>query len=379
MAIAHPETLTAAARSRRQLWWLALMLSILGGGAAAKSLHPDYQLLRGEVQRYGDWLVGCDNSAACTMIGSPDGAPANADISPMGIEISLSGPAGSDPLVQLVPISATAKGAGSELPARPFSLNVDVEHNIGAPVHGFSRNRLTREEAAAVLERLESGRPLLGRAVRGEGTVAWFPLKEFSRGFRAMQAQRERLLEQRDRGAFVPGELPDGSDMPSPAPLRRIAAVPVMISGFVPVATANTCPNSQAQNLKRFHFPGDTEMWSYECADGAAPGKTFFAMSKGLGMHAVPLDLPEPRLGKVSAGRDGLTTSGVHFDWDFGVLRHYQFEPGHEDCGLFRAWGYTIQGWYLIERREMPICMGLEPGDWIRTYSMPLAGVTQDD
>ncbi len=345
----------------------------------AKSLHPDSQLLRGEVQRYGDWLVGCDNSAMCTMIGFPDDGPRHAGSSPMGIEIGLSGPAGSDPIVQLLPIAATAKGAESDLPARPFTLDLEVERGIALSVHGFSRSRLTGEEAAALVERLASGRPVLGQAAGCERTVAHFPHKDFARGIRAMLKRRQHLLEQLEHNVFVSGELPDGNDMPSPVPLRRIAAIPALVSGFVPIATDNTCPNSRTQNLKRFTFPGDTELWSYECAEGSAAGKTFLAMSKGLASRAIPLDLPEPRLGKISAGQDGLNTSGVHFDWDFGVLRQYLFQQGREDCGLFRVWGYTSQGWYLSERREMPICKGLGPADWLRTYSMPLAGVTLDD
>ncbi len=369
VAIVHPERLKISGRGFAQLFWLAMTLAI-PGTAAAKSLHPDYLLLRGEVQHYGDWLVGCDNSAACTMIGFPGeggGMPDEEEARPIGIEISASGPAGSEVVVHLLPFDATTKGANSDQPARAFLLDPGVWREQAAPVHGFSRVRLSAEEATVVLQRLESGQPILGPAVTGGKSLARFPLKDFSRGFRAMLARRAQLLGQLDRDALVP------------RPLRRIAAMPVMVSGFVPIVTDNTCLNSSLLNLKRFRFQGDTDLWSYECADGNAPGKTFFAMSKGPGLHALPLDLPEPRLGKVAAGRDGLATAHVHFDWDFGVMRHYQFQSGREDCGTMRAWGYTSQGWYLIERREMPLCKGLEPGDWIRTHSMPLGGAGPDD
>jgi hypothetical protein len=90
-----------------------------------------------------------------------------------------------------------------------------------------------------------------------------------------------------------------------------------------------------------------------------------------------PLDLPEPRGGPIAAGRDGL--ENAVFDWDFGVLRSYAYVMGHEDCGVMRAWGFTAQGWRLLERREMPLCRGLEPSDWIRTHFTPSNGAGPDE
>jgi len=52
---------------------------------------------------------------------------------------------------------------------------------------------------------------------------------------------------------------------------------------------------------------------------------------------------------------------------------------GRTDCGVFRVWGYTNQGWKLLERREMPLCKGLEPHEWVRTYFAPTGGAGQDE
>ena len=352
--------------------------------AQAKSVHPDYQLLRGEVQQYGDWLVGCDNQAACTLLGFPPPLLAreiDPNIVDMAVQIRLSGAVTDPPVVEILPFSATTARLVERSTARPYFLNVEYDVSALSPPHGFSRHSLSPMEADAVIRYLGAGKVLSGKTLQNDAVRVRFPHKQFIRAYRAMQSRRTQLLQQLADQAIdaLPGELPDGSTMPIPAPLKRKVAKPVIVSGFVPIATKNACPNSMSINLKLFQFPGDTDLWSYECAEGAASGKTFFAMSKGPMMLAEPLEFPEPRNGKTAAGRLGLATSSVYFDWDFGILRHYDFDEGREDCGTFRSWGYTENGWQLLERREMPSCQGLDPSQWIRTYFTTTTGYGPDE
>lgn len=349
----------------------ALALGAVAVPAPAKTLHPDFLLLRGEVEQRGEWLLGCDNTAACTMLGfpAPDEAVAGpAGIRPMAISVRFAAEAGSDPVVELIPFADTATTGAGDRPATPFVLDV-----VGPlPVLGFSHQQLDSEQGLAVIARLKLDQPVLGRSVADTAIVARFPRDGFAPGFHAVIVAREWLLDRAQESRNVP----DGSSIPQDGPLHRLAAVPQMVSGVVPLVTQNACPGAHATNIQWFRFPGENDLWTYECGQG---GRTFLAMSEGPDLVAAPLVLPEMVPGGIAAGTEGLDTAGMVLDWDFGILRYYQFTPGHGDCGVMHAWGYTALGWHLMERREMPLCMGLEPGDWIRTFHRSLAGGGPDE
>ncbi|MCW3834699.1 DUF1176 domain-containing protein [Sphingomonas canadensis] len=102
-------------------------------------------------------------------------------------------------------------------------------------------------------------------------------------------------------------------------------------------------------------------------------GRSCWLWQRRAGGQPAPLLLPEPvDRRRIDAGAAGL--DNALFDFDFGILRSYSFRPGREDCGIFRAWAYTAAGWRMAERREMPVCRGLAPPDWIRTYRAPAEG-----
>ena len=144
-----------------------------------------------------------------------------------------------------------------------------------------------------------------------------------------------------------------------------------MVSGFVPLPVNPACPGGVMQDMAAFRFADGAQLWRHVCAaaDTAEPPRTYWHMAPQPGASATLLRLPEPRDGVIAAGGEGLAEAV--FDWDFGVLRAYAFHDGRSDCGIFRAWAYTDNGWQLIERREMPLCLGLEPADWIRTHTAP--------
>ncbi|RDV07269.1 hypothetical protein DXH95_07865 [Sphingorhabdus pulchriflava] len=173
------------------------------------------------------------------------------------------------------------------------------------------------------------------------------------------------------------GEQPEGSTTPDPTKLKRIPAIETIVSGFVPILTDGRCRNDFMRNPRQFHFANGAILWSFECQQESGPTRTLWDMASGPNALAVPLELPEPRDGKIRAGVDGLESAT--FDWDFGILRSYKYLNDREDCGIFRAWGYTQNGWHLIERREMPICRGLSPSEWIRTYHAPIDGTGPDE
>jgi hypothetical protein len=90
-----------------------------------------------------------------------------------------------------------------------------------------------------------------------------------------------------------------------------------------------------------------------------------------------PLRLPDPRDGEQQAGLDGL--ADAVFDFDFGVLRTLQPRGGRQDCGVARAWAFTGSGWLLLDRREMPLCIGLAPAHWIVTHTARSDRVPPDE
>lgn len=334
--------------------------------AQAKSLHPDYLLLRGEVQQYGDWLVACDNGGDCTMLGFP--RPAQAEecdyaVVDMAIRISLTGPPGSDPVVELEPFGRQAAPAEPGRSSRPFVLNVDYDRAETAQPHGFSRHALSAPEAAGAIEHLAQGKALLGRSASDGKVRVRFPGNDFARAYQALQRRRQDLLAQSRQETL----------------LRRIPAKPLIVSGYAPILSSNRCGKVPGRNFERFQFADGAELWVYECADGQTTRSAHLAMAGRGGTQAVPLRLPDQREGPVDATGKGLFVGDFAFDFDFGILRLYQLDQARSDCGTFRAWGYTAQGWVLLERREMPLCRGLDPDRWIRTYHRSTLGAGPDD
>jgi Protein of unknown function (DUF1176) len=350
--------------------------------AQAKTVHPDYRLMRDEVQQYGNWLVGCDNNADCTMIGFPETLALRvSDVAAhdMAIQISLKGPAETVPVVELVPFPLDAGRKAADDKAEPFVLNVEYDVAAISPKHGFSRQELLPMEAVAVVRHLGDDKRLEGKALSNNKVIVRFPQAEFKRAFLAMQNRHAQLQKQMSDEAIanLPGELPDGSTMPIPAKHRRIPATPHIVSGFVPILPHSLCRHSFMLDMHYYRFANGALLWSYACEEGSNTSRTYWEMAPQLDTVATPLDLPEPRDRRVQAGVDGL--ENAIFDWDFGILRAYNYEKGREDCGTFRAWGFTDSGWQLLEQREMPLCKGLSPDQWIRTHYIPTDGAGTDE
>ena len=96
----------------------------------AKSMHPDYQLLRGELQQYGDWIVGCDNNADFTMIGFPKHIPVeqcNHAIHEMAIQVSPSAIEGASPDIEMVPLGPVCESTQNDPVALPNYLNATYD------------------------------------------------------------------------------------------------------------------------------------------------------------------------------------------------------------------------------------------------------------
>ncbi|MCW1401917.1 DUF1176 domain-containing protein [Novosphingobium sp. MW5] len=142
-----------------------------------------------------------------------------------------------------------------------------------------------------------------------------------------------------------------------------------MVSGIDPLLTENRCGPSAIRDLRRFRLAGGQLLWSYKCGLEGAGQRSYWAMGADAASNPVPLILPNPGMPGIKAGEEGLPDAT--FDFDFGTLRSFDHPGGREDCGTLRVWGFTAHGWQLVHSSEMPLCRGLGPPDWIRTYITP--------
>ncbi|MFM5907921.1 MAG: DUF1176 domain-containing protein [Novosphingobium sp.] len=321
--------------------------------------------MRGELQAYGDWLAGCDATPSCTLIGVPaplhaldaDGPPST----DMAVRIEALGAVDRAPVVELIPLRAAPpadglRGAGAcrlRLGTKAVADLADVP---------CDRAVLTGAAAERLLQALSEGAKVTGVVPGQPAQVFRFPAQGSAQALQAMQRRRAAFAR---RGASPDGPVP-----------HRLPARELMVSGFSPIFAANRCGAQAMRAMRHFRFANGTEMWSHQCTE-ADPARTWWVMNRDPLATGTPIDLPEPRGGPIAAGRDGL--ENAIFDWDFGVLRSYVHVKGHEDCGVMRAWGFTAQGWRLLERREMPLCRGLAPSDWIRTHFEPTGGSGPDE
>jgi hypothetical protein len=326
--------------------------------AFAKSLHPDYALKRGDVQIYGDWMVGCSRIPACTMMGIPNDRSRfdpGVLMTGIGLRIIMSGPTGTPPTVDLVPLSLPQLN-GKPISIPPFRLGDGQTR-----VFEYAFSPLLAEEAAWLLERLQRGENLFGHNPQTGNAVVRFPSLEFSRAFRAMRRHKALLADSA------------GQPLDAPGALRRFTAEPLMVSGYAPFLSASKCGGGGMRDVRRYRFPNGEELIGETCENG----RSFWQMSGPGPTGTSRLELPEPRDGAVRASEDGL--SHAIFDFDFEVLRDYRYVPTHDDCGSMRAWAFTQFGWRLIERREMPVCAGLKPDIWIQTHFLPTDSAPRDE
>jgi hypothetical protein len=393
--------------SRRELFalWsgtlLAFVMIVGVADAEAKTLDGDYSLLCGEVQQHGDRLVGGDRNLSCAMLRTAQNyARSIRDedtkfLPETRVLTSVSGFSNAAsavvPVLNIFPVlegcavpssnSAHGSNGCTKTPHRfafqtggkSFDRTIEV-----ITASSISATNLSLEEVDDVLQAYESGSILSGVDLATRQASAHFPYAQFTSALRAKRAERVKV--QQSSAAIVARSLSIDSTNRIIAPpfgkLKRIRAKETIVSGFVPINFADRCSDSVV-NLRQFQFANAAMMWTFRCSEARDESRTLWYMASGPGVLANPLSLPEPREGFIRAGVDGL--ANVAFDWDFGILRSYDYRAGHEDCGTFRAWAYTNQGWHLVERREMPLCKGLAPSDWIRTYYLQTDGAASDE
>jgi hypothetical protein len=55
---------------------------------------------------------------------------------------------------------------------------------------------------------------------------------------------------------------------------------------------------------------------------------------------------------------------------EHGLITAIRYRSFNFDCGVLERWGHqrSVRKFVLVERREMPVCVGINEAHWIRTY-----------
>lgn len=334
---------------------MALAL-LLASDAHAKTLHPDTRFFRGHIGEYGEWLVGCDNRANCTMVGIPpavrEGDANLAGVDNMIMRIHLAADNEGTPQVELIPAADAASGA---VERGQFYLVAWGSLGRVSPYHDYARIILDQGEADMLIGQLRSDGAIYGYAAEDGAVRVRLPGPGFSRAYRVTTKHLADL--RKELKTVRPVQTIPGEELMLPS-----------VTSLYGIREGCHFPG-EGVTLRRYRLNGEGELWRLQCW-AAREAPSFWYRSDHNGV-VTSLTLPDPRDGPVAAGGKGLINA--EYDFDLGVLRSHSLLDGRPDCGTLRAWGYTASGWQLLERREMPSCSGLLPPDWIRTYD---AGAT---
>lgn len=346
--------------TRRDVMLVASTLAL--GMAAFTSVSP----VRADVRTFGNWIVGCDNKAECTAVGTHD-VPPDPDKPTVVLRIGVDRRSLSGFDLAIIPIPRGNSAAGAMTVICPECARDAAGSGEADTVqlHG-QRIAIADMRGAHWLDALGKGRPI---AVAWPGSAhsatvdassfleAWIYLAK-TRGDLMRQASFERALPSLQAG------------QPRPERNRSLPGqevVPPNPSGIAQLTRA--CPSgANPVHHRQFVLSGNSTLWSVQCHQGSARTIHWYQATHSDDPPA-PIELPDADRGQLTVGERGFEESV--FDFDFGILRARSGPAMREDCGIRRAWGWDGRTWVLLERRDMPACIGLSPNDWIRTYSAP--------
>lgn len=338
---------------------IAALALLAFGSVEAKTLHPDMPFIRGHVGEYDEWRVGCDNQANCTMMGIPpnsrDSDAGLPNIDGMIVRIELAADSSAPPKVELIPLGNSNTGD-------QFYLVAWDQLGRVSPFHDYARLTLDSTEAIMLIDQMLSGGHIYGHAAKDGTERIRFPGPGLARAYKVVTRKQANLREElKQEKAFT-----------------TYSATELMLPSVTSLYTQRAGCHFPGEGvfLRRYALADGDELWRLQCS--AADNAPSYWYQSGEDDIGKPLMLPDPRDGSLAVGEAGLPNA--EFDFDMGVLRSYSQPRDKQDCGTFRAWGYTDAGWQLLERREMPDCVGLSPVDWIRTYHVDaIIGLSDDE
>lgn len=270
--------------------------------------------------RHGSWVVGCSNLRVCNAI-APVTDFENGD-APAHIRLTFT----SDKAQPRAAALLREDGPAEELPTEAVQVLV--------------RDLLDPQTGPATFVSRHGNRfavPRDGFAGLTQALALW----------RASPPQQLRSLE---------------TVTPLPARLLRDAQVPPVVVG-----ASMLCPeNHSGLPPQGWQGAGGARLWQVHCANEGINSISFWFHSSAPGAPIEPIHF-EGRDGPAQAFNSQLDAESgtLHLVHYFGGQQIYR----HEDCGIYRSYGWTVKGLKLIETRFMPVCgTRLDPEDWIVTY-----------
>lgn len=321
---------------------------------------------------FDDWLVVCDNVAACAAISVLPDAAATLQIARTG---------GWDDLPAPVADLSRAGFDGT-------SVVLALQPGDGRPHATPGRRKRTRFR----LYRLEAGRFGLAPGERADlmaaartARTAQFLAQDgkviAEVSLRGLVAAMDRIDQVQARtgtvtGIYTSGEIlvPLAALMPPPAPVLQP-------QGGVE-ESGNTVLGTRAFvlicGIGAPRHSGDAVVWrmatghrivAVDCGgDGLNAGRIWL-VADPYGQIDLA-SLPTPDL-PTTQGMAGFLPNGW-FDHASGQLHALELGRQDGDCGSSLTWQWTAAGFRLAEARRMPLCTGLAQAQWPRTWTAQL-------
>ncbi|MFM9859827.1 DUF1176 domain-containing protein [Pseudoxanthobacter sp. M-2] len=327
----------------------------------------------GELKTFRDWVIGCDNTLACTALGM---APADGAGSAFVKIARAAGPAAA-PEVSVVVYAETTPaaprlrlrldgGKGPGLPSDVFTAELDGD---------FVRARLTGSDAAAVIAALLPAKGLTVELLDGSKSLSSSPvsLSGSSASLRYMDAEQGRaggVTALVATGSAAASKVPAAPAAPvvtavamselSPPPKRRPAGIPA--------ASADDCPIDPKEMAVT--LAGDRTLWGV-CVSAGAYNFTYEFWVAGAGKPQ-PARFEVPGAGAVmSMGEDddyaALVNPGLSDDGM--VLSAFSKGRGIGDCGGLAEFVFDGERFRALTYAAMDTCMGVPADDWPVLYT----------
>lgn len=299
------------------LFFLVLLAAC--SAVQAKSRRPDHRL-DGVALRFGSWVVGCSNLRVCAAI-APVREFENGD-QPAHVRLTFTADKAQPHAAAIVREDGPVEELSAEAAHRLARDLLDPQFDPATLVStGGSRFAVPRDGFAGLTQALALWRAAPPQQMRPFDTVTPLPARPL-------------------RDAEVP-----------PVVSRAGKLCPDNHSGVAPLA---------------WQGAGGARLWQVHCANEGLNSVSFwfYSSTPGAAIEAIRFE-----------DRDGPAQAfNSQFDAESGTLHmvHYfggQYIYRHEDCGVYRSYGWTVKGLKLIEKRFMPVCgTRIDSEDWIVIY-----------
>lgn len=327
----------------------------------------------GELKTFRDWVIGCDNTLACTALGLPPADSAGSAF----VKIARAGGPDATAEVSVVVYAETT-------PAKPrLRLRLDGGKGPGLPSDvlaaafdgQFARARLTGADAVAVIAALLPAKGLTVELLDGAKSLSSSPvsLSGSSATLRYMDAEQGRaggVTALVATGTAAASKVPAAPAAPvvtaiamselDPPPKRRPAGIPA--------ANADDCPIDPKEMA--VSLSGGRTLWGV-CVSAGAYNFTYDFSVAGTGKPQ-PARFEVPGAGAVmSMGEEddyaALTNPGLSDDGM--VLSAFAKGRGIGDCGGLAEWVFDGEGFRALTYAAMDTCMGVPADDWPVLYT----------